>query len=67
VHTWRLETLGIKQRVRLVCMDMEDLSSQIRVLQTYRPNEVYSLAAQSFVGSPLISQASPDRSPVSGL
>jgi GDPmannose 4,6-dehydratase len=47
---WRLRYLGIESRVILECMDLEDLSNQIRVLQKYMPDEVYNLAAQSFVG-----------------
>ena len=47
---WRLRYLGIESQVILECMDLEDLSSQLRVLQKYKPDEIYNLAAQSFVG-----------------
>ena len=50
IDLWRLRELGIESRVVLECMDLEDLGNQIRVLQKYRPDEVYNLAAQSFVG-----------------
>ena len=50
IDTWRLRYLGIEEQVELVCMDLEDLSSQIRVLTQYQPDEIYNLAAQSFVG-----------------
>ena len=50
IDLWRLRELGIESRVALECMDLEDLGNQIRVLQKYRPDEVYNLAAQSFVG-----------------
>ncbi|PWI56765.1 GDP-mannose 4,6-dehydratase [Sulfoacidibacillus thermotolerans] len=50
LDTWRLRYLGIESRVLLETMDVEDLSNQIRVLQKYTPDEIYNLAAQSFVG-----------------
>lgn len=50
LDTWRLSYLGIESRVILECMDLEDLSNQIRVITKYMPDEVYNLAAQSFVG-----------------
>jgi len=48
---WRLEYLQIKEEVVLIDGDMTDLSSLIRALQVSKPNEVYNLAAQSFVGT----------------
>lgn len=51
LNTWRLDTLGIRDKVILECMDLEDISSQMRLLSTYQPDEVYNLAAQSFVGT----------------
>ncbi|MEZ2718756.1 GDP-mannose 4,6-dehydratase [Niallia circulans] len=48
---WRLEYLHIKKEVVLVDGDMTDLSSLIRALQLAKPDEVYNLAAQSFVGT----------------
>ena len=48
---WRLEYLQIKEEVVLIDGDMTDLSSLIRALQFSKPNEVYNLAAQSFVGT----------------
>lgn len=50
LDTWRLKYVGIEKQVILECMDLEDLSNQIRVLQKYKPDEIYNLAAQSFVG-----------------
>lgn len=47
----RLDWLGITDRVTLMDGDMTDLSSLIRIVQETRPDEVYNLAAQSFVGS----------------
>lgn len=50
LDTWRLRYLGIESEVVLESMDLEDLSSQIRIIRKYMPDEVYNLAAQSFVG-----------------
>jgi GDPmannose 4,6-dehydratase len=47
----RLRWLGVIDRVRLVDGNLTDLSSLIRLLQTYQPDEVYNLAAQSFVAA----------------
>ncbi|MBA0394968.1 GDP-mannose 4,6-dehydratase [Stenotrophomonas maltophilia] len=48
---WRLRELGIAGDVVLHDGDLTDLSSMIRAMQISRANEVYNLAAQSFVGS----------------
>ena len=50
IDTWRLKYLGVESQIILECMDLEDLSGQIRMMQKYQPHEVYNLAAQSFVG-----------------
>ncbi|HEY0063140.1 MAG TPA: GDP-mannose 4,6-dehydratase [Telluria sp.] len=52
VNFWRIEELGIEKhpKLRLVEYDLTDLSSSIRLIQTAQPDEVYNLAAQSFVG-----------------
>jgi GDPmannose 4,6-dehydratase len=47
----RLRWLGILDDVRLVDGNMTDLASLIRVVQQARPDEVYNLAAQSFVAA----------------
>ncbi len=47
----RLRWLGILERVELVTADLLDLSSLIRVIQECKPDEVYNLAAQSFVAA----------------
>lgn len=39
----------IKDRVKLVYADMTDLTSLIKAVETAQPDEVYNLAAQSFV------------------
>ncbi|MEJ1975133.1 MAG: GDP-mannose 4,6-dehydratase [Acetobacteraceae bacterium] len=47
----RLRWLGILKEVELVDANLTDLSSLIRVVQQYKPDEVYNLAAQSFVAA----------------
>jgi GDPmannose 4,6-dehydratase len=47
----RLKWLGITHRVRLHDGNLTDLSGLIRVLEDVQPDEVYNLAAQSFVKS----------------
>ena len=47
----RLRWLGILDRVELVDANLTDLSSLIRVVQQCEPDEVYNLAAQSFVAA----------------
>ncbi len=45
----RLKWLGIYDHVRLVEANLIDLSSLIRIVREVKPDEVYNLAAQSFV------------------
>ena len=47
----RLRWLGILREVDLVDGNLTDLSSLIRVLTAHKPDEVYNLAAQSFVAA----------------
>lgn len=48
---WRLEYLSIHEEVELIEGDMTDITSLINVIRYSKPNEVYNLAAQSFVGT----------------
>jgi len=47
---WRLDALGIRDRVELVPFDLLDVGNITRTLERIDPDEVYNLAAQSFVG-----------------
>ena len=47
----RLRWLGVLDRITLVEGNMTDLGSLIRIVQTHEPDEVYHLAAQSFVAT----------------
>src|SRR5262245_38310038 len=50
-ETWRLDWLGLHDQIPLIEGNLVDLSSLIRILRDVRPDEIYNLAAQSFVGS----------------
>lgn len=43
--------LGITEKIQFVSGDMTDESSLMNIIKTFQPDEVYNLAAQSFVGS----------------
>jgi len=48
---WRLQALGIFDEVNLIPADLVDSSSLIDAIKQSRPDEIYNLAAQSFVGA----------------
>ncbi len=48
---WRLQHLNIIDKVKLVSFDLIDQSSITKMLNEAKPDEVYNLAAQSFVGA----------------
>ena len=52
VNFWRMEELGIQTHpsLNLVEYDLTDLGSSIALVQKVKPDEIYNLAAQSFVG-----------------
>ncbi len=47
----RLRWLGIINDIELVDGDLLDLSSMVRLLAAHKPDEIYNLAAQSFVAT----------------
>jgi GDPmannose 4,6-dehydratase len=49
---WRIEELGIEENPNLILLeyDLIDLSSAYRIISEIEPDEIYNLAAQSFVG-----------------
>ena len=47
----RLKWLGIEKDIVIHDANLTDLSSLIRVIRTVKPDEIYNLAAQSFVAS----------------
>ena len=52
LNVWRIKELGIENHpnLSLVEYDLTDLGSSIRLIQNCEPEEIYNLAAQSFVG-----------------
>jgi GDPmannose 4,6-dehydratase len=48
---WRLRELGVQDDVRMVDGDLVDLASLFRAVELAKPDEVYNLGAQSFVGT----------------
>jgi len=47
---WRLKELGIEKDIKIIYMDLLEFTNIIRVIEKVKPDEVYNLAAQSFVG-----------------
>jgi len=52
VNFWRIEELGIEKHpnLHLVEYDLTDQANSIRMVVEIKPDEIYNLAAQSFVG-----------------
>jgi GDPmannose 4,6-dehydratase len=50
-NLWRLDYLGITDKVNIIDGDMLDELSLYNAVQQSKPDEVYNLAAQSFVGT----------------
>jgi GDPmannose 4,6-dehydratase len=48
---WRLQHLGIFNKVELISFDLMDQSSIVNLFLKTKPDEFYNLAAQSFVGA----------------
>lgn len=51
INDLRLKWLGVDKDVELIDGDLTDLSGLIRTIKDIRPDEIYNLAAQSFVKS----------------
>lgn len=47
---WRLNSLDTLKNITLIPMELTDLSSVIEAIHLATPDEIYNLAAQSFVG-----------------
>lgn len=52
VNFWRIEELGIEKNphLHLIEYDLTDQAASIRIVMEIKPDEIYNLAAQSFVG-----------------
>ncbi|MDO8592378.1 MAG: GDP-mannose 4,6-dehydratase [bacterium] len=49
-NLWRLHYLDVKKDVELISLDLIDQTSIMAAIKQSRPDEIYNLAAQSFVG-----------------
>ena len=52
VNFWRIEELGIEkhENLHLIEYDLTDQANSVHMVQKIQPDEIYNLAAQSFVG-----------------
>ena len=48
---WRLKELGIDKDVKVVYMDLLEFTNILRTIEKIKPDEIYNLAAQSFVAA----------------
>jgi len=48
---WRLKELGIEKDVKIVYMDLLEFTNIFRTIEKIKPDEIYNLAAQSFVAA----------------
>ncbi len=46
---WRLDSLGITGQIQFINMDLLEFSNIFNTIERIRPDEIYNLAAQSFV------------------
>jgi len=51
---WRMKELGIENKVKIKYMDLLEYTNVFEVIKTVKPDEVYNLAAQSFVEASFI-------------
>lgn len=49
--SWRLKNLGILDDIEFVDFELAEYSNQLRTLEKCNPDEIYNLAAQSFVAA----------------
>ena len=49
LNLWRLEELGILESIELLSLELLEKSNIERVIKLIKPDEIYNLAAQSFV------------------
>ncbi|MBI2547981.1 GDP-mannose 4,6-dehydratase [Candidatus Woesearchaeota archaeon] len=48
---WRLQSLGVLDKVTLIPADLADMASLLEAITLADPQEIYNLAAQSYVGA----------------
>ncbi len=54
LNTWRLDELGVSSRVNMLEMDLVEYSNIMDVIKQHNFDEVYNLAAQSFVSTSFV-------------
>ncbi|WP_420597411.1 GDP-mannose 4,6-dehydratase [Deinococcus sp.] len=50
-NVWRLDELGVADQVRMISLELLEYSNIQKVIDKVQPDEVYNLAAQSFVAA----------------
>ena len=50
-NTWRLEKLDVLNKINLVNLELLEITNIISVIKSIKPDAIYNLAAQSFVGT----------------
>lgn len=48
---WRLQDLEVLDKIKLISADMSDATSLVEAIEISNPDEIYNLAAQSYVGA----------------
>lgn len=51
VNLWRLDFLGIRDKVKLIPLELLEFTNICRAIQEHKPDEFFNLAAQSFVAA----------------
>ncbi len=49
-NLWRLRELKVHDKIELIDFDLQEIGNVTRAIKNTRPDEIYNLAAQSFVG-----------------
>ncbi len=49
-NLWRLRELQVDDKIELIDFDLQEIGNVTRAIKKTRPDEIYNLAAQSFVG-----------------
>ena len=62
---WRLQSLNIFEDIKLIPADLLDMSSIMEAIKISKPEEIYNLGAQSFVGTSFLQPIS--TSEITGL
>ena len=56
---WRLQTLGVFNKIHLIPADLLDMGSLLEAIKVSDPDEIYNLAASSYVGTSCLLYTSP--------